>query len=285
MTDLILGTAQLRSNYGIAARGDASERGFNDVAALMQVAANAGFTAADTAPAYADAEQALGVVGTTLPIHTKLDPSLSPVLSVRRSLRRLRRTSLDAVYLHDPAEVCDPDSQVLAEASRLVGREIVKLGASIYEVDEFLAAIEDPRIVLVQVPLSLVDRRFDGELLRRAEETGTEVIARSVLLQGVLTLNPESLPTHLQPLAETVASLRAFATERGRTALDVAISFVRDIPGVAGLVLGASTESELMGLGDAFRSPQLTEKEREELEALSFADRMITDPRKWETSR
>jgi aryl-alcohol dehydrogenase-like predicted oxidoreductase len=183
--ELILGTAQLRVAYGIARRLDTPPTP-EHAQALLAAAALGGIDAIDTAPSYGDAEATIGRAAIDVPIHTKIDPAVPPAESLRASLSRLRRGRVEVLYVHDPAEVRRPSSTVLPEAHELVGSLVGRLGASVYDVEEFDAAAVDPRIGAVQIPLNILDRRIDDERLAEAARAGLHVYVRSVLLLGVL---------------------------------------------------------------------------------------------------
>ena len=141
---LILGTAQFQSGYGIVR--DLDQPGQSAAPSLLELASALGIAALDTAPAYGRAEDAIGQSGCGLPVHTKLDPKRSPAESLSQSLKDLRRDRVDVLYIHDSAEVLRPESRVVASASELVGEQVGSLGASVYDLPEFEAAVDDPRI-------------------------------------------------------------------------------------------------------------------------------------------
>ncbi len=186
--ELILGTAQFQSGYGIVR--DSARANPSDGPDILKLAPSLGVTALDTAPAYGRAEDAIGQSGCGLPVHTKLDPKRSPAESLSQSLKDLRRDRVDVLYIHDSAEVFRPESCVIDAASKLVGERVGSLGASVYDLPEFEAAVDDPRIGVVQVPLNLFDRRLTRDLIASASSTGTIVYVRSVLLHGILAADP-----------------------------------------------------------------------------------------------
>jgi aryl-alcohol dehydrogenase-like predicted oxidoreductase len=141
------------------------------------------------------------------------------------------------LYLHDAAELLRADSAVIAEAYGLVGGPVGALGASVYDVEEFDAAVADPRIRVLQVPLSIFDRRLDEARLIAAAASGVKVYARSVLLQGTLLASPTS-PVHpVEGLAPFVENLQRVAELLGRPIIELALGWVRALPGVRGLVV------------------------------------------------
>jgi aryl-alcohol dehydrogenase-like predicted oxidoreductase len=243
-----------------------------------------GVTTLDTAPGYGGAEETIGAIAPDMRVHTKIDPAMPPAESLALSLLRLRRDVVDVLYLHDPAEVRRSSGAVLAEAHALVGGGARRLGASIYEVAEFDAAVADPRIGAVQAPMNLLDRRIDDERLSAAAERGVEIYARSILLQGTLAAHPDSLPGAVRHLRPYVSELRALAARLGRGTLELALGWVRARPGLQGMVIGIDSPEDLTEIARAHRAAPLTPHELDAVRALPIPRFELCDPRRWTRS-
>jgi aryl-alcohol dehydrogenase-like predicted oxidoreductase len=276
----ILGTAQLRGEYGAIGRPPARTSDA-DADALLRAAVDVGVDAFDTAPAYDDAEELIGSSGIALPVHTKLDPNLDPASSVERSLRSLRRERLDLVYFHTAGIALHGPESRIRELRALVGDTVERMGASVYEPEEFSAAIDDGRFDAVQLPLNVLDRRVPSDELARAQEHGLAVFARSVLLQGVLCAPPDTIPPRLTALRPFVAEVQRIAAEAGIPTLSLVVTWVRDRPGVTGLVVGARSVPELRELLAAYAAPPLPDAVREEVSQLPMPSAEALDPRRW----
>lgn len=274
---LVLGTAQLRMAYGITRRSTGAPSA-DDARRLLTAAAELGVAALDTAPGYGDAEDAIGRSGTTLPVHTKVDPARTPSDSLARSLGRLRRERVEVLYLHDSAEVLRDPSPVVSAAHELVGDLVGRLGASVYDVEEFDAAVRDPRIQVVQVPLNVLDRRIDADRLEAAAKQGVHVYGRSILLQGVLAAPPGAV----EGLAPHVVGFQALARELGRTPVELALGWVRALPGVQGVVMGAESVADLREIVDAWSAPRLDPEALAAVGALPLPPPELCDPRRWQ---
>ncbi|HAM20975.1 MAG TPA: hypothetical protein DCQ04_01640 [Actinobacteria bacterium] len=278
-TELILGTAQFQSGYGVVR--DTEQAHQSDGVDILELAARLGIAALDTAPAYGRAEDTIGQSRCGLPVHTKLNPKRSPAESLSQSLQDLRRDCVDVLYIHDSAEVLRPESRVVAFASELVGERVGSLGASVYDLPEFEAAVDDPRIGVVQVPLNLFDRRLTQDLIASASSTGTIVYVRSVLLQGILAADPLELVGPTLPLRPYVVAFAELAQRANRTRRDLAIGWVKAISGIRGVLAGAESVLQLRELVASFNSPPLEDDLIAELEALPYPPATQCDPRTW----
>ncbi|MBV8462378.1 MAG: aldo/keto reductase [Acidimicrobiales bacterium] len=281
---LVLGTVQLGTEYGIANR--TGRPAPQDAIDLLQSAARGGVAALDTAPGYGDAEELIGSAGVALPVCTKIAAGAEPARSLEGSLRRLRRDSVEVLFLHDP-EVLEGDGDgVIDRAAVLVGERVGLLGASVYTPAQFAAALSDDRIGAIQAPASAADQRLvrDG-LLERAAAEGKPVYLRSVFLQGALLLAPGELPPHLTGLQPVVERVGALARERHEPMGHVLVAFARDLPGVAGVVVGAESADQVDQNLRAFAAPSLTTTQRDAVMALPSADEGVVDPRRWVATR
>lgn len=275
--EIILGTAQLVQNYGIMSSKRASESGAR---ALLAAAQQLGVRTVDTAPAYGDAEDVIGRHGTAFRVHTKLPGQSEPRRALAASLHRLRRSSVHAVHLHDPNVVLDPVDPFLEAAAELIGEGTESLGASVYTSAQFLAAVVDPRISVVQAQLNLLDRRINDDLLADAARRGTRVIVRSALLQGLLA-DPVRAVGRLPALDPALAGFAQLCSELGRRPVEVALGWVLARPAVTGLVIGAETPDQLAILIEATTSGALNAEELALLDSLPTPPEPVADPRSW----
>ena len=280
MTEPILGTAQLSSDYGLVRRRS-EPADFSEAVSFLRAAVEAGVTVLDTAPVYENAESIIGSAGVRVAIHTKLHPSMSPIASVTASLARLQRDKVELVYLHDPTVLTSRDESYLDQAASMLGTRFDHLGASVYEVPEFRAALLDPRISAIQVPLSVADRRFSGELLSEAAARGVRVYARSVLLQGVLTASSDSLPPATSHLTSVVRELAQLASASNASAYELALGWVKSRPDLAGLVLGVDNLKDLRAFLTAMRADLLPESVLSQLDLMELPPWEQVDPRRW----
>ncbi len=282
-----LGTAQFGMDYGITnARGRTSP---DEVRAILDVAREAGISLLDTASAYGECEAVLGAamsadedfrIVTKLPAQRDGDPD--PVSSARaafdRSLANLRRESVYGLLVHAASALLEPTGDQLWELLvrlKADGR-VERIGVSLYA-DECEATIARYPVELVQAPLSLLDQRLlaNGQLAE-LKRRGVEVHVRSVLLQGVIALDPAALPSGLDGLREPMTALRRGVAREGLSVLEAAIGFAYDRPEVDGVLVGVTTADELRQIIDAAERPDLRDAHR-----YAVRDERLIDPRRW----
>jgi D-threo-aldose 1-dehydrogenase len=224
----------------------------------------------DTAPAYGTAESLVGgalgeyaergecVVATKLAIPPTGWGALSSRetrahvrASVRASLSALRRERLDVLQIHnaEPAQLrAGALLEALAElrAEGLVG----SLGATVYGETNALAAIASTDVEVVQVAYSALDRRAERNVLPAAAAAEKTVVARSLLLRGVLSPAGRDLHGPFAPLGAAADTVRGELGASWEELPGAAVAFVASRPGIACALLGPREEAELVALLD-----------------------------------
>ncbi len=254
-----------------------------DATQLLAEAARVGYQGVDTAPAYGDSEAAIGATRWNLEIHTKLDPDLPPAASLERSLRRLRRDRVAVLYFHTPGIATSDPAGIVAQAIELVGDAVGRLGVSVYDAADFAAAVAHPLITVIQAPISVLDRRLDLSILADARNHDVQVYARSVLFQGLLTAPADAIPRRFAPIIPSIEAVRRVADAGSMSPLDLAVRWVRDLPGMTGIVVGAQRIAELNEVAAAWKGGPLAEETRTAVDALPRLDDGLVDLRRWTT--
>jgi len=249
--ELILGTAQLTTGYGIT-RGEASITTRSSAAAFLRRAQEIGITSLDTAPAYGDAEATIGKCGTHFEIHTKLQHGVDEVVSLTESLARLRVDEVDILYVHDMSAFQADPQRVSAGLRRCLDHGARRLGVSVYTPAQLRAATEQPSRSAVQFPLNILDRRFLGAPIGSARAAGFRCIARSALLQGVLLADAERLDHRVQHLAPAVKEFQQASATLHISPVVAAFAWVAHQSGIDGVVVGAGDQNELDELNDSW---------------------------------
>jgi aryl-alcohol dehydrogenase-like predicted oxidoreductase/spore coat polysaccharide biosynthesis protein SpsF (cytidylyltransferase family) len=304
-SELTLGTAQLGMEYG--AVNEHGKPPVEQAVAMVRGAIAHGVTALDTARAYGSAEEVLGRAlsgawASRVEVITKVDlaglaadASAAQVRarvdeSIQHSSRALGTSQLAVVLLH---RWQDHDSWKGAAWQRLLelreAGSIAVLGASVYETSEALEALQDPAIEHLQIPMNVLDWRWEAEGVDRAAASRPEVVvhARSAFLQGVL-----AHPASRWPVVEGFQSqecsriLRRLAEEFGRESVtDLCLAYVRSRAWVTSVVVGCETMDQLEENLRLCRTPKLSREQCEHLrKAMPRAPEEVLNPAKWKST-
>lgn len=302
-SELVLGTAQLGMEYGIVNRSGKPSR--SSAVKIVRTAIAHGVTAIDAARAYDDAETVIGeaLAGawrSRAEVVTKLnlaptlahDADQSEVraavdLSVGRSCAELKSPRLSTLLLHDWEHYRAWNG---AAWNRMVELRdegmITRLGASVYAPHEALAALRDPAIQLLQLPMNVLDWRWKAAGVDHALSERPDVVvhARSALLQGLLASPAESWPV-FSPYEASACKrrLQELCVRFGRqNVTDLCLAYVRSQSWITSAVVGCETLDQLQQNLSLFRTAHLTEEQSQELEkSLPTAPEELLNPSQW----
>ena len=302
-SEMVLGTAQLGQVYGVA-----NLDGLPDESMAQEVLGTAlayGVTHVDTGRAYGLAEHRvgrflkqessgrLGVVTKLAPLDN-LDPDATPQTarafteaSVFRSLTELGAGCVETLLLHRSADRDRAKGQVWRRLQELRDAGYVgRLGISVQSPTEALDALDDPNVRYLQVPINLLDARWDEVGSTVAARPDVTVAARSVLLQGLLSgsVPAERWPTNSGvDVPQLLCTLRELADHCGRLDMtDLSLAYVRAQPWVDALVVGAERAEQVIDLCQRFqRAPLTVEECAAARQALPTIPIELIDPAQW----
>jgi aryl-alcohol dehydrogenase-like predicted oxidoreductase len=266
----VLGTVQLGMNYGIAnTSGQPDEQA---AVAVVRAAWTCGVRCFDTAQAYGKSEEVLGHAFSILGVSrkarvvSKLNPALDPsdrdglLLSIENSRAALGVPELHCMMLHR-AEWLDRWDEGLGQALCAArDRGLVRhLGVSVYSVEEAERALECDEIDSLQVPCNPWDQRMrTSGLIRRAREQDRTCYVRSVYLQGLLLMDPESVARKMPRAEGASRRWHQLVAEQGSTPAEMCVRFGNSL--ACPLVLGAESEEQVRNNAGLIASPPLDEQ-------------------------
>lgn len=258
-----LGTAQFGQVYGIANAGKGVP---DDIAAdILDFAGNHAIDLIDTAADYGSCETLLGNVGidpfavvTKMPgIPTGVDDIQDWVCeNVGGSLQRMHIGSLYGLLLHRPGELLGADGDTLFQAlvrEKAAGR-VGKIGVSVYSPAELEAITRRFDVDMVQLPCNVLDRRFlESGWMDKLMSAGVEIHVRSAFLQGLLLM--DALPAYFDRWREKIGKWHAWLADEGIDPVSACLAFLKSLPGIDRIIVGATTVIQLEHIVDSFNSP------------------------------
>ncbi len=299
-----IGTAQLGLPYGAYAQESLMSE--TEAHNILQSAINKGISFIDTARAYGKSEERIGsflqcsAPSTECTLCTKL-PRVDEVVwkdsaAFAKAMDNSLKTSVE--HLGHPISVlllhqCEVEFLSYPEVnSYFSGLQLqhpaMKLGISVYSMEEAYAAIQLSWVSFLQCPVSLVDQRFlDPEFLATCAKKQVKIIARSIFLQGILTDNTPIPEVRKKPLlTELRTKLKNVIPEVSLENAAISFIFKNHCDSIAVGIFGIHSTSELdnnmalLASSTALSSERLTALQ----EAISFAkSHQLYDPRTWKT--
>ena len=239
-----LGTVQFGMDYGIS--NSKGKTPLNEVKEIFKYAEKNGISYLDTAEAYGESEELLGLNDLTKfrVISKFLCKDGSSVIreGLYQSLRKLKVDSLYAYMAHRP-KVLAANPKQWDDLMHLKNNGLVrKIGYSLNEPDE-LATLLDLNMVpdIVQVPYNFLDRRFKENLIM-LKELGCETHSRSCFLQGLFFMERNSLGTHFDEVKQIIAELQDTHGDNLSAAL---LMFVLELDYIDVVIMGVENLAQL----------------------------------------
>lgn len=283
---MILGTANFGNQYGIANQNTTISS--DELREIIDWAQNNEINRFDSALAYGDSDRVLsGFLDHSLgpSIDSKLDEkscqSKESILETANEIKeRLGVSQLSVLYLHSESLLSSPlASEISFGLKEVLNQGIAKsIGVSIYSEEAIRHSKRIlPELSVFQVPENICDRRliYSREVLRLSEE-GNSFNIRSIFLQGLLLMQPSSLPAQFRNAAPRLQLLNDFAQKNSITVLELCIAYARSIPWANGIVVGVTSVGQLAEIQEA--SSSLPEGWERDIPRLPIA---IIDPRRW----
>ncbi len=255
MSKLCLGTVQLGMKYGVnneLGRQPTEEESF----AVLWAAKKGGVEFLDTASVYGEAETLLGHFGVEhagFHVISKLRPwgnqendQKAVVLEIESSLRRLKMQNLYGYMLHR-AEDMNREAVVQGMVTAKKEGLVKHIGVSVYELEEALRVVQSGIWDVIQIPYNVLDQRLDEtDFFELAKKNHVKVFARSAFLQGLLLMEPEHLPPHLQKARPYIEKFRQIVAKNHYTPEEGAMLYSYCHPGIDYVVFGVDTEEQLI---------------------------------------
>jgi aryl-alcohol dehydrogenase-like predicted oxidoreductase len=253
---LVLGTAQLGTPYGIANHNGQPDQGLaNDI---LNTAWQSGIRILDTAQGYGESESVIGRFLKSHPecrfeVITKLAPDIditsSTDITAAVSTSRENLGEKPAALMLHRYEQLDGWNGALKDClCKMKEQGVVgHLGISLYDPGQFSKAMTEPEIDWIQAPFNVFDQRLKKDnLIETALKLGKQIFLRSAFLQGLLLMNPGSLPGDMRFAAPALDQWRGFCSRHQISPEQAALQYVGWANPEAHVVVGCETVEQLL---------------------------------------
>jgi aryl-alcohol dehydrogenase-like predicted oxidoreductase len=276
-----LGTVQFGIPYG--ATNFAGQVEPEQVQAIVQLALASDIDLFDTAPAYGTAEE---VIARTVPLHARVvtKTSKGDLAAIRssfaQSLTRLQRRQVYGLLVHAPDDLLRPGGDHIVELLqelRACG-QVQKIGVSVYTQAQIEYCMRRYDLDIYQVPINLLDQRLlRSGTLRALAQSGVEIHARGLFLQGILLAPVDSLPDYFAPWRERLRRVHRALESAGVAPAAAALAFARSRTPVTYAVVGVTSQRELQSLVHHWSTPA----DALPFEEFAIEDARLLDPSGW----
>ncbi|MFX1383433.1 MAG: aldo/keto reductase [Promethearchaeota archaeon] len=258
ISKITLGTAQLGLDYGIANLN--GKPSFKKSLEILNYAWENGINTFDTSPSYGDSEQILGsfistklcenfedinIISKLLKIELMDNASYEDLYlyikkQIHQSLKTLNIQKINTFLLHHAPDIFFRDGLVIDCLNEIKEEGLIDIfGLSVYNPNEVEESLKFKKIKAIQIPINIFDQRLINRgLLKKLKENNYTVYARSIYLQGLFFMDPRNLPKYIESSKEMIIKLQEIAQQFNIPIANLALLFVRDLPGVSSLIIG-----------------------------------------------
>ena len=290
---LILGTAQLGLSYGVGNKTGQPNKGL--ALKIVQKAWQCGIREFDTGQAYGISEDILGKAFKDLAIsqsaktiskpHPDLDHLNADTMlqALEETLTKLGQETLYCYMLHRQ-ELLDSWNQGLGDSlNQFLSKGLIKtIGVSVYSPDKALQALETKEVMVIQLPTNILDRRFErAGVFDLAERLGKTVHIRSAYLQGLILMDPNTLPDELQFASTVLDELAHFATVAQISKKELALGYLKATQPQAKIVVGAELPHQILENCAIWQKDLSAAIYRQVKRRFSSVDEKILTPNLW----
>lgn len=298
MSAFQLGTVQLGMEYGLGEKNKPSEeRSF----AILDRAMELGVNTLDTADNYGTSEPTIGrwlakrkAEGKELPwVITKISTLKHGSYDIVRDdiLRKtemcqknLGMDTLDCLMIHSYEDYADDRDNVQKIFAELKSQNAYHYNAiSAYSRHDY-GVIAESGFDATQIPLNAFDwTQIDNGGMEKLQKSGMMVFTRSVFLQGLVFLTPETLDPRMDICLPYLKRYIELYKEFELDPATLALSFALSVPGVTAAVLGCDNVKQLESNCDLInRTVTLTQEQLDKIHnAFRNIDPRVINPGAW----
>lgn len=251
------------------------------------MARDVGVELLDTAALYGEAEQVIGEIVVKVPGYSIVTKTIAGAVGIDGVVERARESHnilggrpLHGLLVHSAPDLqSDNGPELWAALLRLRDEGLfTKIGISAYATDAPLDLARRYRPDIMQVPVSVLDQRLvRNGTLRAMKDSGVEIHARSVFLQGAMFLDPSDLPLGLRHVQPALATFHRRLRDLGLTPAEAGMGYPLSIPEIDRVIVGMSSVEEARQILDAVANVRSDVT----WESLAVDDEILLDPRLW----
>ena len=287
MNKIALGSAQFGMNYGI--KNSSKVPTNEEIKKILDLSKLKKIDLIDTAMEYGSSEKKIGnndnynfKVITKLPSLDEKTKNLDKWIKekVDLSLKNLKRSTLYGLLFHDPNMLLGSEGNQIYETVNDLKKDgiIEKIGLSIYSPSSLDFLVPKYKIDIVQAPFNLIDRRLlHSGWLKKLDNLGIEVHARSIFLQGLLLTPCKEIPKKFEKWTYLFKKLEEWANQNKIELLEACVLYVSSFKMFKKIIIGIDNIAQLDEILNISSKSSLSKYPN-----LSCNDEALIDPSKWE---
>ena len=297
---IILGGAQFGMNYGST---ELSKRiNVKNLCKILNYAYRNKINTIDTAASYGVSEKQIGIFLSTnhkkkFKIYTKIPKinaiekkskrKISSIIenSINNSLDHLKISCIEGLAVHDTSNFFKKKKIYLECIKSFKKKKKIKnFGISIYNPFELKKVYRIKEVNFIQMPINILDHRWDERELVKIKKKGIKIFARSIFLRGFLFFKENqkwSIPNKEKMKIENNLKylIRRFSM---KNIIGVTFAFLNSMTFLSGIVCGFNSITQLKQINKYLHVKKLTSSQKKFLKnKFYFVSKEILDGRNY----
>lgn len=290
VSEIAFGGVEIGLPYGIGVNSAKDMLSEDKAIELLHLALNSGINFFDTARMYGNSEHIIGkafknkrsevILATkcvhlldeegNLPPKNKIKETVEK--SIYKSLKELRTDYVDIFMLHQATAKILENEEILTIFSNLKDKGLFKAtGISTYTTDVTEKAIDSGFWNMIQLPFNLMDQR-QGQFFKKAEKNGVGIVARSVLLKGLLSDRGKNLHPALKDVENHIKKYNELLEGTNYKLPALAIKFVLSFQEVSSVLVGIDKQEYLEEALKTVDGVYLSKEKLEKAKQLAYPE-------------
>lgn len=279
---IAIGTAQFSNNYGITNEAFLE---FKDLENILKDCKEFGINTLDTAPEYEGVEEKLGkfnlkyfdlITKVSLEKNKKILDENSLKKNIENSFIKLNVQKIYAILIRKPTKLLNNKKLLNIILDYKKKKKICKIGYTLYDISELEVLYSYFRPDIVQIPYSLVDKRFEKRnWINKMYKDDVEIHIRSVFLQGLLLANLKNLPKKFDKYKEFFKRFENWVKKNNISKLQACLVNVLLDKRIKRVIVGINSRQNLYEVNNV-RCKELIYPDW-----LTLSDDYLIDPSKW----
>ena len=171
--------------------------------------------------------------------------------SIKHSLKKLKVSSLYCLHVHNTKYLLGKNGSKIYRGLLNAKKKglIQKIGVSIYTVQELNKILEKFKIDLVLLPFNIFDQRtIKYKTLEKLKSLNIEIHARSVFLQGLLTINKKKIPQKFNKYKKYFHNLDNLSKKLKKSKIEICLKYALSNPLIDKVILGVDSSKQFQDL-------------------------------------
>ena len=248
---LILGTVQMGLPYGI--NNTIGKVSLENSMGILEYAFDCGIKTLDTAEAYGNAHEVIGIFHDRNPnkqfnVITKLPNEInnSIIEKVDTYLDDLKVSQLDTLMFHSFSSYKKNIERFDVLKKLKSDKKIKNLGVSVYTNDEIEKVLLNDDIDSIQLPFNIFDNaNLRGDILKRIKSEGKTVHTRSALLQGLFFKDSNDPNDIVQKLKNEMILLSEISKSNNASISELTLSYCLQQKNIDNVLIGVDSLNQL----------------------------------------